>query len=138
MIAHILLARPGAGAFERSIRPESEFDHAGTIEITDPFTVAYEDGLDDAEPEREPLIALETIFEITNSYATEMHCAPQYLDQVRAYRGRSNRSLSVGDVVALGESLWFCASTGWDRIEFTPNLISALTSSPEFNKDFAT
>jgi hypothetical protein len=39
-------------------------------------------------------------------------------DDVRAqeYRARGNRSLSKGDVVAIGEVAWACASNGWEQI----------------------
>lgn len=34
-----------------------------------------------------------------------------------AYRARGNRSLSVGDVVRIGENRFACASFGWKQIE---------------------
>lgn len=109
MIAHVLLARPGAGAFERSFKAESEFDYAFALELGD---------TDPRHPDWEPhQIVLELAFGVTNSYAGELHCPACYSDLVAAYRAAGNRSLSVGDVVLVGEGLWFCASLGWDFID---------------------
>ena len=38
------------------------------------------------------------------------------------YRRCGNRSLSVGDVVSLGNHFYACASTGWDELEDAPRI----------------
>ena len=48
-------------------------------------------------------------------------------DWALAYRLRGNRSLSVGDVLVLGETAWACASVGWTAIS-TDALLDALSS----------
>ncbi len=53
--------------------------------------------------------ALETVFEQLNIGDPTQPWAIKY-------RLAGHRSLSVGDVVALGESAWACAAAGWDRI----------------------
>lgn len=62
--------------------------------------------------------ALETIFEQLN---IDEPTAPWAIK----YRLARHRSLSVGDVVALGETAWACASVGWDRVT-TDDLRAAL------------
>lgn len=52
---------------------------------------------------------LEKVFEQLN--IDEPEC-----DWAQRYRAERNRSLSVGDVVAIGESAWVVASMGWERI----------------------
>lgn len=37
-------------------------------------------------------------------------------DWAQEYRQRRNRSLSVGDVVVIGEQAWACDSFGWTRV----------------------
>lgn len=120
--AQVFLARPGAGAFERKLLDTSEFDYAGAIDV---------DGCEEAEctDDPTPLHALEDVFAITNSYPGELHCAESYALQVVAWRHNRNRSLSVGDVVALGEGFWFCASIGWELVPPTANLIDAFMSA---------
>lgn len=134
IVAHVFLARMGAGAFARRFTFDSEFDPAGIIEITEPYSAYYADGLDpDVDPAREPMVALEDVFAICNSYAgdpPEFHCDRKYEPDVIAWRQRGNRSLSVGDVVAIGESFYFCASAGWDVIAVpSPKLMSAFILS---------
>ena len=53
--------------------------------------------------------ALEIVFEQLNIPT------PQYNWAIE-YRRSGHRSLSVGDVVALGETAWACASVGWTPI----------------------
>lgn len=36
--------------------------------------------------------------------------------QAKEYRAKMLRSVSVGDVVVIGEMAWACGSYGWDRI----------------------
>lgn len=62
-------------------------------------------GMDTDDAER----ALETVF-------TELNTDCPTQPWAREYRADRNRSLSVGDVVVLGETAWACASAGWDRI----------------------
>lgn len=108
----VFLAESGAGAFERTFKPESRFVAAGRIEIDD--------------ESEDPYFAAELVFAICNSYPTEMHADEQYRDQVRAYRDGRHRSLSMGDVLAIGEAFFFCAPTGWDLIErCSHNLMAA-------------
>ena len=57
---------------------------------------------------------LETVFDICNSsgpfthqgveYPAELHCPARYEEDVKAYRAAGNRSLSVGDLVQIGEA----------------------------------
>lgn len=115
-IVHVLLARLGAGAFEFELTPEAEFDFAGSLHVGD---------LEEFRPE----IALERAFAIANSYPEEMHCDASFIDEVEAWRDNGNRSLSVGDVVALGEVFWFCDSFGWQQIVPTPNIMTAFTDA---------
>jgi hypothetical protein len=62
----------------------------------------------DMPEHRDIALVLESIFmqlnidEPTEQYAID-------------YRARRNRSLSVGDVVVIGETAWTCASVGWVR-----------------------
>jgi hypothetical protein len=62
--------------------------------------------------------ALEIIFEQLNINNPQQPWAI-------AYRRAGQRSLSVGDVVALGETAWACASVGWTPIS-TDELQAAL------------
>ena len=60
----------------------------------------------------------EIVFSITNSYEQEMFCDRRYAEIVKAYRGRSLRSLSVGDTVTLtddaGSRTYRVASFGFE------------------------
>lgn len=115
MIVQVFLAQAGAGAFERTFKPESEFAFAGRVEIDD-----------------ESVDPFEVVFGICNSYPTEMHAPERYLDQVITYRAGRNRSLSVGDVISIGEGFYLCASTGWALIERpSTNLINAFMAANE-------
>lgn len=122
-IVQVFLAEPGAGAFERKFKPESLFTFAGRFDVT-PVETA---------DRREELMAIaELAFAIGNSYPEEMHCSTDYLDQVRAYRAGRNRSISVGDVITIGEGFYFCGSASWDPIaEPSANLIVAFMSANE-------
>jgi len=61
----------------------------------------------------DPLADCETVFAICNSYPEEMHCDPKYIGQVSHYRDEQNRSLSVGDVVQIGEAAFHVDSFGF-------------------------
>jgi hypothetical protein len=65
--------------------------------------------------------ALEIIFEQLNIHNPQQ---PWAID----YRLAGQRSLSVGDVVVLGETAWACASFGWTPIS-TDELQSALAAA---------
>jgi hypothetical protein len=45
--------------------------------------------------------AAEVAWAICNSYPSEMHCSPKYLDDVARYRRGGNRSLSTGDLLMI-------------------------------------
>jgi len=53
--------------------------------------------------------ALETVFEQLNIPDPDQPWAI-------AYRQAGHRSLSVGDVVVIGETAWACAPSGWDLL----------------------
>lgn len=57
--------------------------------------------------EREMLAVLEWVFQEFN-----IGEGPQ----AQAYRAKMLRSVSVGDVVVIGETAWACESVGWTRI----------------------
>jgi len=61
----------------------------------------------------DPLEDCETVFEICNSYPQEIHCDPKYIGQVSHYRDEQNRSLSVGDVVQIGEAAFHVDPSGF-------------------------
>ncbi|UVK59879.1 hypothetical protein SEA_ALEEMILY_139 [Gordonia phage Aleemily] len=42
-----------------------------------------------------------------------------------AYRERGLRSLSVGDVVVVGETAWACEPLGWKRVHLTAEQVTA-------------
>ena len=85
------------------------YDAAGMFEIS-----SKNDAIED----------LEQVFAICNSdmggvfdgveYPPMLHCDGGYLDVVDNYRAAGCRSLSVGDVVEIGEAAWYCASFGWE------------------------
>lgn len=61
---------------------------------------------------------LEVVFEQLNIEGPEHQWA-------RDYRTHGYRSLSVGDVVVVGETAWACAPVGWQRLD-TEQLHTAL------------
>lgn len=65
------------------------------------------------ESDGNPLHDCETVFEICNSYPQEIHCDAKYIGQVSHYRDGQNRSLSVGDVVQIGEAAFHVDSFGF-------------------------
>jgi hypothetical protein len=67
----------------------------------------------------QPLRALELVFEELN-----IGDGSNY-DWTAQYRANGNRSLSVGDVVVVGETAWAVGSFGWDRV-YTDALIEAI------------
>lgn len=40
-----------------------------------------------------------------------------YVMNLNDYRAGGHRSLSVGDILAIGEQFFFCASSGWKVID---------------------
>ena len=61
-----------------------------------------------AYPARDPG-ALEIVFE-------QLNIPSPHHSWAIAYRRAGQRSLSVGDVVVIGETAWACASSGWDLL----------------------
>jgi hypothetical protein len=59
-----------------------------------------------------PIAALETVFEQLNIGGDMVPAEPW----TTAYRAAGNRSLSVGDVVVVGDAAFAVASFGWDRV----------------------
>lgn len=57
--------------------------------------------------------AAELAFAICNSYPDEMHCPEAYRSDVERWRAVQQRSMSVGDVVRIGDDVWICASMGF-------------------------
>lgn len=53
--------------------------------------------------------ALEIVFE-------QLNIPSPHHSWAIAYRRAGQRSLSVGDVVVIGETAWACASSGWDLL----------------------
>ncbi|WP_241011299.1 hypothetical protein [Mycobacterium camsae] len=64
--------------------------------------------------------ALEVVFEQLNIDEPDQ-------DWALRYRLAGHRSLSVGDVVVVGETAWLCESVGWNRLT-TDELCAALTA----------
>jgi hypothetical protein len=69
--------------------------------------------------------ACEVVFAITNSYPGELFCEPTYADVVAEYRAAGLRSLSVGDVLIIGDqtgvnTAWACAPAGFDQLDSVP------------------
>lgn len=68
----------------------------------------------DAVPDDHPTL-LERAFAAMNG-----HPGPSDTDLRDAYYNRRLRSLCVGDVIAIGETAWTCASFGWDPVSIDP------------------
>ena len=69
--------------------------------------------------------ACEVVFAVTNSYPGELFCEPTYADVVAEYRAAGLRSLSVGDVLIIGDqtgvnTAWACAPAGFDQLDSVP------------------
>jgi hypothetical protein len=69
--------------------------------------------------------ACEVVFAVTNSYPGELFCEPTYADVVAEYRAAGLRSLSVGDVLIIGDQMgvntaWACAPAGFDQLDSVP------------------
>ena len=75
----------------------------------------------DIDPSGDPKTDLHDIYEQLN-VGGDMVPAEEYTDR---YRAAGNRSLSVGDVVILGEIGWTVAQYGWDTIS-TADLVKAI------------
>lgn len=61
----------------------------------------------------------EHAFAMLNSYPEEMHTGQADLPTVRRYRASRLRSLSVGDVVKVGNSLFAVARVGMDFLGYS-------------------
>lgn len=85
--------------------------------------------------------AAELIFEITNLEPEDVSAAKALLygDQMREYRKRMNRSVSVGDVLVLREAdgeqgvvaVLACASLGWEPMNVMPAFNYGANVTPE-------
>lgn len=72
--------------------------------LKDPAVAQLQDGV--------PVAVLEKVFEQLN-VGGDLVPAEEW---TVAYRAAGNRSLSVGDVVVVGESAFACASVGWEPL----------------------
>lgn len=79
-------------------------------------------GRDPAQRQKAIMAALETIFDELNEEPTQQWATD--------YRAAGNRSLSVGDVVVLGETAWVVAPVGYDRVS-TADLATAICGGSE-------
>ncbi|WP_329431344.1 hypothetical protein OG339_48085 (plasmid) [Streptosporangium sp. NBC_01495] len=86
----------------------------------DPMTKAYSYDIP-AEQARDPEEVLEEAFEICNVGNDE---------RAQAYRALGNRSLSVGDVIVIGEVAHVCTATGWDLVQGTITVAGGASSTP--------
>lgn len=77
-------------------------------------------------PDGDPKAMAELAWAITNSYPSELHCPQEYLPQVIRYRVLRLRSLSVGDVVIVGEMALAVASGGYEPLDRIPEHTNAL------------
>lgn len=68
-----------------------------------------------------PIKALEEVFCNLNAHDG----SGPLPDWAVAYFDNGNRSLSVGDVVVIGETAWRCAPFGWDRTTLDAAQISS-------------
>jgi hypothetical protein len=115
MLIKVLLSdslRAGYDEFDPStFKAEAEFSFEAPVVV---------DSLDSA------LMACEIAFAVLNSspagvhegysYPAELHCDAKYLPVVEAYRAAKNRSLSVGDLVIIGETAFRCESMGFKAV----------------------
>jgi hypothetical protein len=74
--------------------------------------------------------ACEVVFAVTNSYPGELFCESTYADVVAEYRAAGLRSLSVGDVLIIGDQMgvntaWACAPAGFDQLDSVPTFTSS-------------
>ncbi|SBS77479.1 conserved hypothetical protein [uncultured Mycobacterium sp.] len=81
------------------------FDTDATLQAVATFTLTM-----DRSPSTEHLTAaLEHVFEQLNIDDPDQSWA-------QGYRRTGLRSLSVGDVVVIGETAWACAASGWTHL----------------------
>jgi len=69
----------------------------------------------DLPVDRNVLTLLEILFE-------QLNVDEPRAEWAKEYRRRRNRSLSVGDVVVLGETAWACQSVGWVQVRLPARL----------------
>jgi hypothetical protein len=62
----------------------------------------------------DPVRDCDVVYAICNSYPDEMFCAAEFHPQVEAYRAGRNRSLSVGDLIRIGEATWAVGRFGFE------------------------
>ena len=68
----------------------------------------------DIDSTGDPMADCEVVYAICNSHEGELHCDSKYADQVELYRVNRTRSLSVGDLVAIGEATFAVAGCGFE------------------------
>lgn len=72
----------------------------------------------DLDAEIDDLALAERAFELLNIGDDPSFGTPD--QRAVDYRGRGNRSLSVGDVIAIDERFWSCDSVGWRELDEQP------------------
>jgi hypothetical protein len=77
-------------------------------------------GRPDSDP-ADHLAILEQVFMLFNVGDDPAFGTPD--PRAVAYRGQRLRSLSVGDVVALDDAFYACASLGWQHLDTAPDTI---------------
>lgn len=73
------------------------------------YRLAGEFDLDEFDGEKDHYAALEHVFEQLNVGGDLIPAT----DWCKEYRAAGNASLSVEDIVVLGDKPWYCASAGW-------------------------
>lgn len=76
-------------------------------------------------PAKEPTAMCEDAFRIFN--VDPEHLAEEERALATQYRAHQVRSLSMGDVVVIGETAWACARFGWENVSLTSSQISGHT-----------
>ena len=90
--------------FKSEFGTPDELKLAATFDLPDELVAKLSNG--------KPIAALEHVFEQLNVGGDLVPAT----DWTEEYRANRNRSLSVGDVVQIGEAAYTVARFGWDRI----------------------
>jgi hypothetical protein len=96
----------------------NKFGNAPALRLAAQFDLLDEPAL---QPDREPTRILNHVYEQLNVGGDMVPAEPW----TTVYRVNRNRSLSVGDVVVVGESAWAVASCGFESIT-TEALVAAI------------